>query len=301
MNSKWEKLVEKLKKEKEKVKSGKDERFWELKPVSKEKWGLKIIRFIPDKNNEPFVRVYKHIFSYVDKNGQKKWYYGFCPTTLEKECPICKKNSIYWNSGFEDDKEIARKRKRQEKFISNIFVIKDEANPENEGKVFLFEYGRVIFNKIERHILPSEEDLNDDEFIQFIPFDLEEGANFKLKIKGGISKTDDYRNYDDSEFSKQSPFLNGDKKKISEVIEKTYPLSEFLDEKNYPTYEEIIKRLGYILQLEDEKNILNEEKNIDTDFKEEDDDFEEDTFEESKEDNNDLSLDDDIKFFEDLK
>jgi hypothetical protein len=142
-----------------------------------------------------------------------------------------------WNSGSESDKELARKRKRRLHYVSNIYVVSDSGNPENDGKVFLFEYGKKIFEKLMESMQPQ---FADEEPVN--PFDFWEGANFKLKIRN----VEGYRNYDRSEFAKSEP-LSDDDDELKEIYSKIHPLSEFSDEKNYKTYEELEKRLNEVL------------------------------------------------------
>lgn len=229
-----------------------DDRFWKLSK-DQNRNGAAIIRFIPDKEGTPYVKIYEHFFPYV-VNGQKKMFVSPCPTTIGKPCPICEKNVEYWNSTFESDKDIARQRKRRTIYISNIYIIKhkmydtDKKQGEDEGKVFLFRYGKQIFKKIYACIFPPKiDDLDDDSDVKaFVPFDLFEGADFKLIS----AKGDMFENYDTSSFKEPSPFLNGNEKEIAKVIEQTYNLNDFLKEEYYPTYEEIVKKLYPLFEKE---------------------------------------------------
>ena len=144
---------------------------------------------------------------------------------------------MLWNSGVESNKEIARKQKRRLKYFSNILMVKDPANPSNEGKVFLYQYGAKIFEKLQNAMQPEFEDET-----PVNPFDLWEGANFKLKIRnvGG------FRNYDMSEFESSSP-VEGDDDKLEEIWNSQYSLVEFLDPKNFKTYEVLQARLNHVL------------------------------------------------------
>ena len=165
-----------------------DERLW--KPnVDKAGNGYAVIRFLPAPKGEelPWVRVWNHAFQ--GPTGQ--WYIENSLTTLSQKDPVSEYNSQLWNSGVESDKEIARKQKRKLQYYSNIYVIQDSANPENEGKVMLYRYGKKIFDKLMETMQPAFEDET-----PVNPFDLWEGANFKLKIR----KVDGYWNYDKSEF-----------------------------------------------------------------------------------------------------
>jgi hypothetical protein len=146
-------------------------------------------------------------------------------------------NSAYWNSGVESDKEIARKQKRKLQYFSNIFVVSDPRHPENEGKVFLFRFGKKIFDKCMEAMQPAFEDET-----AINPFDFWEGANFKLKIR----KVDGFWNYDKSEFEASST-LFADDEQLEEVWKKQYALAEFSAPTNFKSYDELKTRLDLIL------------------------------------------------------
>lgn len=213
-------------------KSG-DDRFW-YPSVDKAGNGYAVIRFLPAPQNEdvPFVRVFDHGFQ-----GPGGWYIEKSLTTLNKPDPLSEYNSKLWNSGIEANKEIARKQKRRLHFISNIYIVHDSNNPENEGKVFLFKYGKKIFDKLNEAMNPQ---FADEEAIN--PFDLWAGANFKLKIRN----VEGYRNYDKSEFDKQKPLLSDDDE-LETIWKSEHSLQEFLDPKNFKSYEELKERLNKVL------------------------------------------------------
>ena len=210
--------------------SYKDDRLW--KPgIDKSGNGYAVIRFLPEIEGEdtPFVAVYSHAFK-----GKGGWLFENCPTTLGEKCPICQANTELWNSGIEDDKNIARNRKRKLTYISNILVIEDPANPENKGKNFLYQYGTKIFQKIQSLAHPEYQDE-----VAVDPFNFWTGADFKIKIRnvGG------YVNYDRSEFASAAPLLGGDDKKLEELWKKQYSLKEFTDKSQFKSYEELQSRL----------------------------------------------------------
>jgi hypothetical protein len=210
--------------------SYKDDRLW--KPgIDKSGNGYAVIRFLPEIEGEdtPFVAVYSHAFK-----GKGGWLFENCPTTLGDKCPICQANTELWNSGIEDDKNIARNRKRKLTYISNILVIEDPANPENKGKNFLYQYGTKIFQKIQSLAHPEYQDE-----VAVDPFNFWTGADFKIKIRnvGG------YVNYDRSEFATAAPLLGGDDKKLEELWKKQYSLKEFTDKSQFKSYEELQSRL----------------------------------------------------------
>jgi gp32 DNA binding protein like len=214
-------------------KSKKDERFWQP-TVDAAGNGYAVIRFLPTGEDDLWVRYWDHAFQ--GPSGQ--WFIEKSLTSIGKDCPISESNSILWNSGNEASKELARNRKRRLHYVANILVINDQGNPANNGKVFLYSFGKKIFDKILESMnpeFPDETPVN--------PFDLWEGADFQLKIRNVAS----YRNYDKSEFKKPSPVLGGDDEKIGELLEGLFPLAEFIDPANYKSYDELQKRLNTVL------------------------------------------------------
>ena len=211
-----------------------DERLW--KPVlDKVGNGYAVIRFLPAPDGEdmPWAKVWNHAFQ--GPTGQ--WYIENSLTTLGQKDPVSEMNTAYWNSGVESDKEIARRQKRKLQYFSNIYVVSDPANPENEGKVFLYRYGKKIFDKIMESLQPAF----DDE-VAVNPFDFWKGANFKLKIR----KVDGFWNYDKSEFEKPTPLFDNDDA-IEEVWKKQYSLAEYTAATNFKSYDELKTRLDLVL------------------------------------------------------
>ena len=211
-----------------------DERIW--KPVmDKSGNGFAVIRFLPAVKGEdlPWAKVWTHAFQ--GPTGQ--WYIENSLTTLGQNDPVSEMNSAYWNSGVESDKEIARRQKRKLQYFANILVIKDGANPQNEGKVFLYRFGKKIFDKCMEAMQPAFEDET-----PVNPFDFWEGADFKLKIR----KVDGYWNYDKSEFDSPSPLFDDDEK-LEEVWKKQYSLAEFTAPSNFKSYDELKTRLDTVL------------------------------------------------------
>ena len=211
-----------------------DERIW--KPVmDKTGNGFAIIRFLPAPKDEelPWVKLWNHAFQ--GPTGQ--WYIENSLTTISQNDPVSELNTKFWNSGVESDKEIARKQKRKLQYYSNIYVVKDSANPENEGKVFLYRYGKKIFDKVMETMQPAFEDET-----PVNPFDFWEGANFKLKLR----KVDGYWNYDKSEFEAISALADDDEK-LEEIWGKQYSLSEFTAPTNFKSYDELQIRLNTVL------------------------------------------------------
>jgi hypothetical protein len=211
-----------------------DERIW--KPVmDKTGNGFAIIRFLPAPKDEelPWVKLWNHAFQ--GPTGQ--WYIENSLTTISQNDPVSELNTKFWNSGVESDKEIARKQKRKLQYYSNIYVVKDSANPENEGKVFLYRYGKKIFDKVMETMQPAFEDET-----PVNPFDFWEGANFKLKLR----KVDGYWNYDKSEFETPSALAEDDAE-LEAIWEKQYSLSEFTAPTNFKSYDELQTRLNTVL------------------------------------------------------
>ena len=210
-----------------------DDRFWKPE-LDKTGNGYAVIRFLPAVEGEdlPWQRIWSHAFQ--DKGG---WYIENSLTTLGQKDPVSEENTRLWNTGLDSDKEIARKRKRKLSYYSNILVVSDPKHPENEGKVFLFKFGKKIFDKITEAMQPA---FDDEQPIN--PFDFWKGANFKLKIR----KVDGYWNYDKSEFEGVSTLAESDDK-IKEIWSKQYALKPFLDPSNFKTYDELKEKLNRVI------------------------------------------------------
>lgn len=215
------------------AKGGSDDRFW-TPTVDKAGNGYAVIRFLPAPGEEdvPFVRIFDHGFQ-----GPGGWYIENSLTTIGKQDPVSEYNSKLWNSGIEANKEIVRKQKRRLHFVSNIYVVSDPGNPANEGKVFLFKYGKKIFDKLKEAMEPQFADET-----PINPFDLWEGAPFKLKIR----QVEGYRNYDKSEFDKPGPIAANDKQ-IETIWKAEHSLQAFLDPSNFKSYDELLARLNKVL------------------------------------------------------
>jgi hypothetical protein len=237
--SKMGSLTEKLIKQVEKLNdsgSKDDDRFW--KPVmDKSGVGSAVIRFLPAPEGceLPWAQVWSHAFQ-----GTGGWLIDNCLTTLGQQCPVCEKNRVLWNSGSDRDKEEARKQKRKLSYYANIYVVRDPANPDNEGKVFLYKFGKKIYDKILAAMQPEFEDET-----PINPFDFWTGANFKLKLV----KKDGYWNYDKSEFASPSPLLDGDDDELERIYKSLSNLNDFTDPKEFKSYDDLKKRLEYTLGL----------------------------------------------------
>ena len=226
------KLVKEVEKMNNNASSG-DERVWKLE-CDKSGNGYAVIRFLPAPNGEdlPFVKLYSHAFQ-----GSGGWYIENSLTTLNQKDPVSELNSELWNNGTDAGKEIARKQKRKLTYVSNIYVVKDPANPDNEGKVFLYKFGKKIFDKITAAMQPEFEDETPID-----PFDFWQGANFKLKAKNVAG----YRNYDSSEFAAQGALLDDDDA-MEAIWKKQYSLAELVAPDQFKSYDELKKRLDYVL------------------------------------------------------
>ena len=258
-NSRLGSLTSKLTNEIEKMNRGStggaDERLWKL-DVDKAGNGYAVIRFLPAPNGEelPWAKVWSHAFQ-----GPGGWYIENSLTTLGGKDPVSEYNRILWNSGADEDKEQARKQKRKLTYIANIYVVKDPSNPQNEGKVFLYKFGKKIFDKISAAMQPEFED---EEAID--PFDFWKGANFKLKAKNVAG----YRNYDSSEFARPDALLDDDDE-LEAIWKKQYSLEEFTRQDQFKSYDELEKRMNAVLNPNNTRRavapeVFDEEEEIQT-------------------------------------
>ena len=234
--------IDKLTKELGKLKGGtsssKDDRFWQPE-VDKAGNGYAVIRFldapfVDGEDSMPWVQIFNHGFQ-----GPGGWLIENCLTSINKQCPVCEHNSTLWNSGIESNKEIVRKQKRKLTYIANVLVVKDAADPSNEGKVFLYKFGKKIFDKVQAMLEPEFEDET-----AVNPFNFWEGANLKLKIR----KVEGYRNYDKSEFDSPSP-VSEDDAEIERLWKASHSLKGFLDPKEFMPYDEMKAKLNRVLGL----------------------------------------------------
>lgn len=232
--------LESLNKKSESSSTG-DDRFWKL-TVDKSGVGAAVIRFLPESEGDtlPWVLLYEHAFK-----GPGGWYIEKSRTTLGKGVadPVFEYNNQLWNSGIDANKELARKQKRTPKYVSNVLVVKDPANPENEGKVFLFKYGKKIFQKIQEAMIPEADPVDQKDPVN--PFCPWKGANFKLKCR----KVDGYPNYDQSDFSTPDALFGGDDKKIESLWKSQFKLTELTDSAQFKSYDDLKKRLDRVLGL----------------------------------------------------
>ena len=217
------------------TKSYQDDRFWKLE-ADKAGNGTATIRFLPTAEGDelPWVKIFSHGF----QGPTGKWYIENSLTTIGENDPVGELNSRLWNTGNEADKETARKQKRKLSYVANVLIVSDPKHPENEGKVKLFKFGKKIFDKIMDKARPTFEDETPVNV-----FDLWAGADFKLRMR----KVDGYPNYDQSAFQEPSAITEDEDEMLS-IVNSQHKLSEFLDRKNFKTYEELSRKLASVLE-----------------------------------------------------
>jgi hypothetical protein len=229
-----------------------DDRLWKIER-DKSGNGYAVIRFLPAPNGEdnPYVQVWSHAFQ-----GPGGWYIENSLTTIGQKDPLGELNTQLWATGNKADQEVVRQRKRKLSYYSNIYVVKDPAHPENEGKVFLFKYGKKIFEKISSALKPEFEDESPMD-----AFDLWNGANFKLKVR----MADGYPNYDKSEFESASVLGGLEDEDLEKIWKQCYSLEEFISPSNFKSYDQLKARLDTVLGNKTSKK-------VDESFDDEDDD-----------------------------
>ena len=216
------------------TKSFDDDRFWKPE-MDKSGNGFAVIRFLPAPEGEeiPWIRMFSHSFQ-----GPGGWFIENSLTTINKQDPVSEANRVLWNTGSEADKETARRQKRKLSYYTNIYVVSDPKRPDNEGKVFLYKFGKKIFDKVMEAMQPE---FSDETPIN--PFDMWKGADFKLKIR----KVDGFWNYDKSEFAEPSEFLANDEER-EKVYNSEYPLKPFHEASNFKTYDELKEKMDRVLK-----------------------------------------------------
>ena len=235
-----------------------DDRLW--KPsVDTAGNGFAIIRFLPAPDGEdvPWAKLYSHAFQ-----GPGGWYIENSLTTNGGKDPVGEVNRRLWNSGSDADKETARKQKRKLSYYANIYVVKDSANPENEGQVKLYKFGKKIFDKIMAAMQPEFEDES-----AINPFDMWEGANFKLKITNVAG----YWNYDKSEFAAPTA-LAADDSQLEAIWKSEHSLAAFTTAENFKSYDDLEARLNLVLgvnQTPQSARVGNARRPLDEEFNDE--------------------------------
>ena len=213
--------------------NNRDENLW--KPtVDKAGNGYAVIRFLPSESEVPWVRYWDHGF----KGPTGKWYIEKSLTSLGQQDPLGEFNSKLWNSGNEEDREQVRKQKRRLHYVVNILVVSDPSAPENEGKVFMYQFGKKIFDKVQDLMqpqFPGETPVD--------PFDLWKGADFQLKIRN----VEGYRNYDRSEFKEPSALYEGDEVQLQAALNQLHDINQYIDPDNYKSYADLEAKLTEVL------------------------------------------------------
>ena len=229
------KLTQEIEKLNQPQSSGADERLWKPE-LDKSGNGYAVIRFLPAPDGEdmPWAKIWSHSF----KGPGGQWYIENSLTTIGKDDPVGEMNRELWNSGRESDKATARTQKRKLSYYSNIYVVSDPAHPENEGRVFLYRYGKKIFDKLVEAMQPAFADET-----PLDPFNLWKGADFKVKIR----KVDGYWNYDKSEFAAPATLAKLDDDELEKIWKQSYSLAEFESAKNFKSYEQLKARLSLVL------------------------------------------------------
>ena len=229
------KLTQEIEKLNQPQSSGADERLWKPE-LDKSGNGYAVIRFLPAPDGEdmPWAKIWSHSF----KGPGGQWYIENSLTTIGKDDPVGEMNRELWNSGRESDKATARTQKRKLSYYSNIYVVSDPAHPENEGRVFLYRYGKKIFDKLVEAMQPAFADESPID-----PFNFWKGADFKLKIR----KVDGYWNYDKSEFATPNTLGDYDDDRLEQIWKEGYSLADFEDPKNFKTYDQLKARLSLVL------------------------------------------------------
>jgi hypothetical protein len=216
-----------------------DENFWKPE-IDKAGNGQAVIRFLPASQEDggdslPWVKVFSHGFK-----AEGGWLIDNCLTTNNESCPVCESNTKLWDTGIDSNKNIARNRKRKLNYISNVYIVSDPKHPENEGKVFLFKFGKKIFDKITEAMNPQFEDET-----PINPFDFWKGADFKLKIR----KVEGYQNYDKSEFDSPAP-LSDDDAEMEKIWKSEFTLKDLVSADKFKTYDQLKSRLDKVLGVE---------------------------------------------------
>jgi hypothetical protein len=290
-------LTDKLLKEAEKMgnsSSAKDERIFTVER-DKSGLGLAIIRFLPPTAGEDaaFVKLYNHGFKV-----ENRWFIENCRTSIGESCPVCESNGLLWSSGIDSNKKIASQRKRKLSFYSNIYVVKNPANPELEGTVMLFRYGQKIFDKILSAMKPEFEG---DEVLD--PFDLWNGADFKIKVKTvKESSGATYPNYDESSFMSPSA-LSDDDEELERIWKQCHSLQEIISPDKFKSEEELQKRLDFVLGTSSPAVQKQQEEEVEEQFSSQDVNITkelETSYRSSKVADDEMEEDDDLSRFQEL-
>jgi hypothetical protein len=233
-SSVFDTMTASIKKEVNGEKTYGDDRIWKPK-MGQDGTGYAVVRFLPgtDSNKTPWVKIFDHAF----QGPSGKWYIENSLTTIGQKDPISEYNSKLWNSGIESNKDVARKQKRRTSYYANVLVIKDPSDPASEGKVKIFKFGQKIFEKIMTALQPE---FADDAALN--PFDLFEGANFRIKLKTVAG----YWNYDASDFERPSP-LSEDESKLESIFNAQHDIHDLVSPDKFKTYDELTEKMNSVL------------------------------------------------------
>lgn len=219
-----------------------DEGYWKL-TADKAGNGSAIIRFLPAPPPETFPFAMHYRVAFKGPNG---WYINNSRTTLNESDPVADFNNKLYATNEPELKAQGSKQSRKLTYTSNIYVVSDKANPANEGKVFLFRYGKKIFEKLSKAISETPEFDGD---VAFDPYHPIEGANFRLRQKQQFG----FPNYDDSAFEAPSPMFRGDEAAIMAVLSQLKSLTAVVDPSNFLPYDELKKQLDQKLGFDTAK------------------------------------------------
>lgn len=223
-----------------------DDRFW-TPTVDKAGNGYAVLRFLPAAEGEdvPFIRRWDHGF----KGPGGKWYIELSRNSLGEDDPTSDMNSKLWAQG---ENSVGRRTvsgsddmpgtKRRLHYIASVYIVEDPDKPENNGTVRLFKFGKKIFDKLNDAMNPK---FKDEQALN--PFDLWEGANFKLKIR----KFEGHRNYDKSEFDRTTvgPLAGKTDTQLEEIWKSQVKLQTFLDPSLFKPYDELQKKLNSVMDI----------------------------------------------------
>jgi len=231
-------------------KNYKDDRFWSLSRDENDNGGA-IIRLLPDPNGVPFEQIYSHGFQSFDPvNKKKRWYINNSPSSIGLDCPASNLWSAIFNEGTEEGKLEAKNFSRKIQFYTNIKVINDPANPQNNGKIFIWKFGTKLKDKFMAALNPSETDraMGEEPKQLFNPLT---GCNIKLKI----AKVAGFPNYDGTTIEAPSSIYENAEEAKADILENAYALEEFKKEEAFETYDELLSKLKYVMECYSPKNL----------------------------------------------
>jgi hypothetical protein len=190
-----------------------------------------VVRLVPNVESpeRTLYHYYNHIWKSVLTNQLVS---TLCPTTYGERCPIDEyRSKVYQTKDEAKIKEINPIR-RDEKWLANVYVVKDPTNPDNQGQVKILRFGKQIYNIIDQAM--SGDDA--EEFGARI-FDLsDKGCNLRIKVdenQGG------YANYTTSKF--MSPSALEGAPDIDEIYAACKNLESLQEHKSYEDIQKLLK------------------------------------------------------------